>query len=118
MFYDADLQHPAVFGKHLAEEYRELLDVQCHLLSKKLVVCDLDNTLWDGLIGEGPVAHHAERQQALLRLRQKGVVLAIASKNEAKNVTWAGGVLSEGDFVCSQVNWDPKTINIQRIRNP
>jgi predicted enzyme involved in methoxymalonyl-ACP biosynthesis len=76
------------------------------LLKRKLVVCDLDNTLWRGVIGEGAVQHHADRQHTLKALRQRGVVLSVASKNDPKNVHFRGAVLSEDDFVDSQINWD------------
>jgi FkbH-like protein len=116
MFYDADLQHPAALGKHLAGPFCDVLFVQAHLLKRKLVASDLDNTLWAGVIGEGAgVSHHADRQQALQHLKKKGVVLAVNSKNDPKNIRWDGGLLCADDFVCQQVNWDPKVLNLQRI---
>jgi FkbH-like protein len=115
MFYDSDLQHPAAMGKWLAEEYRDVLAVHAHLLKKKLVVCDLDNTLWKGVIGEGAVEHYTEKQKILKKLVAKGVVLAINSKNDPKNIKWDGGVLNAEDFVCAQINWDNKVANLKRI---
>ncbi|MDB5292093.1 MAG: HAD-superfamily phosphatase, subfamily IIIC/FkbH-like protein, partial [Phycisphaerales bacterium] len=115
MFYDSDLQHPAAMGKWLAGMYRDVLAVHAHLLKRKLVVCDLDNTLWKGVIGEGAVEHYADKQRILKRLQAKGVVLAINSKNDPKNVKWDGGVLCADDFVCSQINWDNKVANLKRI---
>ncbi|MBP3956205.1 HAD-IIIC family phosphatase [Gemmata sp. G18] len=116
LFYNSDLQHPAVLGKHLARAYRDFLFVRAHLFGRKLVVCDLDNTLWRGEIGEGAVEHYADRQRLLKRLREKGVVLAVNSKNDAARVHWRGAVLSEGDFVNQQINWDHKATNMDRIR--
>jgi FkbH-like protein len=115
-FYNSDLQHPAVLGKHLAGLYRDILAVRAHLLSRKLVVCDLDNTLWRGEIGEGRIEHYLDRQQTLKRLRQKGVVLAVNSKNDPRNVHWDGAALNEDDFVNRQINWDHKVVNMKRIR--
>jgi FkbH-like protein len=43
------------------------------------------------------------------------VVLAIASKNDAKNVKWDGGLLTDGDFVARQIHWEPKSLSIRRI---
>src|SRR5262249_18811780 len=71
LFYSASLQHPAVMGKHLAALYRDLLACHVHLGKKKLVVTDLDNTLWEGEIGEGRVRHYSERQRVLKRLKEK-----------------------------------------------
>lgn len=45
LFYSAQLQHPAAFGRELAGRYRDLLFVEAFLIKRKLVVCDLDNTL-------------------------------------------------------------------------
>ncbi len=115
MFYDSDLQHPAAMGKWIAEQYRDVLAVHAHLMKKKLVVCDLDNTLWKGVIGEGAVEHYADKQRILKSLIAKGVVLAINSKNDPKNVKWDGGVLCADDFVCSQINWENKVGNLKRI---
>ncbi|HZL36814.1 MAG TPA: HAD-IIIC family phosphatase [Tepidisphaeraceae bacterium] len=115
LFYDSDLQHPAVMGKWLAGEYRDVLAVHAHLLKKKLVVCDLDNTLWKGVVGEGAVEHYADKQRILKKLQAKGIVLAINSKNDPKNVKWDGGVLCADDFVCAQINWENKVGNLQRI---
>lgn len=102
------LQHPARLGAVLARTYAMILETIAHLSNKKLIVCDLDNTLWDGVIGEGTVTHHTNRQEILQRLKAKGVVLAIASKNDPANVVWDGGVLDAADFVSSQISWGPK----------
>lgn len=115
MFYDSDLQHPAAMGKWLATEYRDILLIHARLLKKKLVVCDLDNTLWKGVIGEGSVEHYVDRQRILKKLIAKGIVLAINSKNDPKNVKWEGSVLSADDFVCSQINWESKVGNLKKI---
>lgn len=106
--YKSALQHPTKFGLYIAEEYDKILFLFSHLMGKKLVVCDLDNTLWDGVIGEGKVEHFIERQEILLRLKSSGILLAINSKNDPKNINWDGGVLSDKDFVFQSVNWEPK----------
>ena len=48
----------------LATEYLSIICSIAHLVGKKLVICDLDNTIWDGVIGEGEVVHFEDRQQA------------------------------------------------------
>lgn len=113
--YSHGLQHPAFFGKAIAPVYENIIIAQSGLSKKKLFICDLDNTLWDGVIGEGAVEHYRDRQETLLKLRKKGMLLAICSKNDAGNVHWRGGVLSEDDFVCSQINWALKSENIVQI---
>lgn len=115
-FHRAPLQHPAVMGRVLALAYADIIYVNAWLANKKLVVCDLDNTLWDGVIGEGAVSHHHDRQASLKALKRKGVVLAINSKNDPANVHWRGGTLEEDDFVCAAISWDPKVQGIRRIQ--
>ena len=115
-FHRTPLQHPAVMGRILAQAYVDIVYVNAWLLKKKVVVCDLDNTLWDGVIGEGAVRHHHERQQSLKSLKRKGAVLAIASKNDPANVHWRGGTLGDDDFVCAAISWDPKVQGMRRIQ--
>ena len=58
----------------------------------KAIALDLDNTLYSGVLGEdGPAglqltAMHLELQRKLLRLREQGVFLALASRNEKVDV--------------------------------
>lgn len=118
--YQHGLQHPARLGAVIAEDYALIIETVALLLKKKMVVCDLDNTLWDGVIGEGAVAHFKDRQAVLERLKAKGVLLSIASKNDPANVHWTDGVLSEKDFVYSHISWAPKVSafgDMERILN-
>lgn len=115
-FYNSPLQHPAVLGRALAGDYRDLIAAHVHLSGRKLIVCDLDNTLWDGVIGEGAVRHFLDRQRVLQTLKAKGIVLAVNSKNDPAKVHWTGGLLNEADFVALQINWDPKVLNMKRLR--
>jgi FkbH-like protein len=114
--YKTKLQHPAVLGQLFSNNYVDLIYVNAWLLKKKVVVCDLDNTLWDGVIGEGRVTHFHTRQRALKALKSKGVVLAIISKNDPANVNWTEGTLSDQDFVCAAISWDPKVEGMQCIQ--
>lgn len=109
--------HATVMGEKLAAIYGDLIHIHAHLLTRKLVVCDLDNTIWEGEIGEGEVRHHADRQRTLKALRRKGVVLSVNSKNDPKNVHWRGCGLNEDDFVSMQINWDTKLANMRRIQD-
>ena len=116
--YRSMLQHPARFGVLVAEAYRDILFAAGHLAKRKLVACDLDNTLWQGVIGEGlGVVHLYDRQAPLLALKARGVVLAINSKNDPAKAVWDApkGRLALEDFVSRQVNWDPKPVNMTRI---
>jgi len=99
--------------------------------SKKCLVLDLDNTLWGGVIGddglngiqigkETPVAEaYTEFQEYVLKLKKRGVILAVCSKNDLANAkegfSHPDSVLSVNDFVSFKANWEPKHINISQI---
>lgn len=114
--FDAGELHPTRLAQELARTcYLRVATVAAKLLQRKLIVCDLDNTLWDGVIGDGPVRHHEDRQRTLKFLKERGIVLAISSKNDPANVRWDGGVLAPQDFVATEINWNAKGPNIRRI---
>lgn len=115
--YKSELQHPAGLGVVLARDYIEIIYASAHLTTKKVVVCDLDNTLWEGVIGEGEVSHFHSRQQLLKSLRAKGVVLTISSKNDPANIHWQGATLKEEDFVAMSINWSAKAQGVKAIRD-
>ncbi|MDA9260667.1 HAD-IIIC family phosphatase [Puniceicoccaceae bacterium] len=116
--FDSGDLHPTLLGRVLAErEYLPVMVAKASLWSSKMVVCDLDNTLWQGVIGEGSVEHFHDRQQILKKLKSKGVVLSINSKNDEKNVHWTGGTLNQDDFVTSRINWGSKVANVKSIES-
>ena len=98
---------------------------------RKVVVVDLDGTLWGGIagedgvegieIGESPLGRaHADFQRWLKELKGRGVLLAVCSKNDRTVVREAFAArrempLEEADFVKMAVNWDPKPENVARI---
>jgi FkbH-like protein len=101
-------------------------------LSKKLLVVDLDNTLWGGVVGEdgiggirlGPPSAEGERYQDLQRylrgLGERGVLLAVVSKNNAEDAKevfrqHAASVLRLDDFVAFKANWTGKAQNIRQL---
>ncbi len=95
--------------------------------SVKLVVVDLDDTLWHGVSGDisdvGP--HMLEgwprgMQEALSYLKKRGVLLAIISKNEEARIRdiWPkifGRSLALSDFAAIFINWRPKVENMQEL---
>ena len=100
--------------------------------SKKVLVLDLDNTLWGGVIGDDGVENikigndfpvseaFYNFQKNILRFKEKGVVLTVSSKNldniaripfkERKEM-----LLKEKDFVAFQANFEDKASNIKLI---
>ncbi len=100
-------------------------------LSRKLLILDLDNTLWGGVVGEdgvggirlGPPSAIGERyqefQQYIKALGQRGVLLAVASKNNPEDAAEVfrchqGSVLRLEDFVSFKANWVDKATNIRQ----
>jgi FkbH-like protein len=97
----------------------------------KLIILDLDNTLWRGEVGElgwdGVGLDQNEDgfsflmlQRMLLDLKNNGVLLALSSKNTYKNVAEVFEKRSEmilkiSDFVAKEVNWDPKHKAVSNI---
>src|SRR5581483_11472282 len=99
--------------------------------ARKCLILDLDNTLWGGVIGddgvdkiqigkETPLAEaYTDFQRYCLSLRDRGVVLAVCSKNEA-DIAKAGfshpdSVLKLEHFAAFKANWEPKPDNIVKI---
>lgn len=107
--HDSEFQHATRLSFAIADDYAERIEMLAQLHGRKLLVCDLDNTLWDGIIGEGAVTHLPERQGILKRLKNNsGVVLSIASKNDPANVHFEGCDLAAEDFVAPQISWGLK----------
>jgi len=100
-------------------------------LSKRCIVLDLDNTLWGGIIGEdgfdriklgsGPPGNaYVEFQKYLLGLHNRGILLAINSKNNLDDALEViekhpDMVLKKEHFACMKINWNDKVSNIQEI---
>lgn len=95
--------------------------------SIKLVVTDLDDTLWNGVLMDNePLGHEATEGwpmgyiEALQILRKRGVLLGIISKNEFSYIAgaWAStcrGLIELSDFAAVKINWEPKTRNMEEL---
>lgn len=100
--------------------------------SKKLVIVDLDNTLWGGVVGDlgwqnlqlGGHDYAGEAfldfQSALKGLRNRGILLAIVSKNEESVALEALNkhpemVLRPQDFAAWRINWRDKAANVVEV---
>ena len=70
-FHNSELNHPAHFGRIIAGHYQDVIIAKMLFANKKVIVCDLDNTLWNGVIGEGAVSHFRDRQKSLNSLRNR-----------------------------------------------
>ena len=99
---------------------------------RKVLVLDLDNTLWGGVVAEdgpdqielGDTSPRGEAfkafQRAILSLKQRGVLLAVCSKNDESVVRDVLAhhpemVLRPADFAAIRANWLPKSDNLRQI---
>lgn len=98
---------------------------------KKVLVLDLDNTLWGGVVGEegvqgiqvaltGDGKAFWDFQNEILNLKKRGVLLALNSKNNIADVKEVFEhhpemALSWSDFVVKKVNWNDKVSNMLEI---
>jgi FkbH-like protein len=100
--------------------------------SRKVLVLDLDNTLWGGAIGDlgiegiriGQGSGEGEAFLAFQRyaraLKERGILLAVCSKNDDANARQPferhdDMVLRLDDFACFIANWQNKADNIRTI---
>lgn len=113
-------------------------DHLCRILAAKLgksrrcLILDLDNTLWGGVIGDDglngiligngdPTAEaHLHVQRVALDLRDRGIVLAVSSKNEDATaripfLEHPDMLLREHHIAVFQANWSDKASNIIAI---
>lgn len=114
----------------LAAEYMRFI---CPLMGKscKVLVVDLDNTLWGGVVGEDgfsgirlgddhPGAAYIALQRVILDLYQRGVLLAIASKNNAPDAMEVierhpRMLLRREHFSAMEINWNDKARSLRSI---
>ncbi|MEV1080692.1 HAD-IIIC family phosphatase [Streptomyces sp. NPDC050211] len=99
--------------------------------TKKVLVLDADNTLWDGILGdagpEGIAAASTLRgdafgrfQRVIRQLGAQGVLLAVCSKNDQEPLahvlrTHPDMALSEDDFTVVRGDWGPKDKGLRAI---
>jgi len=95
--------------------------------SKKVLVLDMDNTLWGGVIGEEEIQLsndgigkiYLDFQKNIKKLKELGILLAICSKNNYEDgiagLHHINSYLREDDFLIKKINWNDKASNIQQI---
>jgi FkbH-like protein len=118
---------PTAFVPHI---WREL--VACYRIVRqadaiKLVVTDLDDTLWRGVaietegidvsLTEGWPLGYVE---ALHIVKRRGLLLAVLSKNDHSKIEqiWPSmwrGLIELSDFAVVKINWDPKVKNMEEL---
>ena len=100
-------------------------------LTKKCLVVDLDNTLWGGVVGEDgvdgiqlgpnyPGSAFVEFQRVILDLYRRGVILAVASKNNPADVdavflSHSFMMLRKEHFAEMEIHWELKSDSLKQI---
>ncbi len=98
---------------------------------RKCLVVDLDNTLWGGVVGEDgpsgialgdlhPGNVYKSFQRSLLRLRDRGILLAVASKNNERDALdvlerHPDCLLRPEHFAAMQISWQDKASSLRAI---
>ena len=133
LWYAAKIPYSQKVFEIATDEFLKILNI-FEGKSKKLIILDLDNTLWGGILGDlgwkkiniGGHSIEGEAfkdfQKKLKSLKNLGIQLAICSKNEEKNALEAieknpNMILKKKDFVSWRINWDDKAKNIDDIIN-
>lgn len=113
-----------------------VMDIVCSIKGqfKKCLILDLDNTLWGGVIGddglEGIQLGHGlgigkmftEFQMWVKKLKQRGIIICVASKNNEDTAKepfekHPDMVLKLDDIAVFQANWETKVDNIRTIQS-
>lgn len=116
--------------QRLAEEHVTYLRAFVGLV-RKVLVLDLDNTLWGGVLGEDgmdglqlgseyPGSAFVEVQRVVAALHDRGVLLALNSKNEEADALAVleghpGMVLRPQHFAAWRINWSDKAANLGEL---
>lgn len=101
---------------------------------KKCLILDLDNTMWGGIIGDDGLENiqlghglgigkaFSEFQEWMKKLKNRGIILAVCSKN-TENIAkepfekHPDMILKLNDIAVFKANWDNKADNIRQIQS-
>lgn len=130
MWYMGGVPYKVKFISKLACELYKYLQRFKQTRCKVLIV-DLDNTLWGGVVGEDSAfgiilgnsltgAVYRDVQIRIRQIKETGILLCVASKNNEEDVNAVFDnnpymVLNKDDFVSMHINWLPKYKNIESM---
>src|SRR5258705_9662466 len=118
--------HQSALAAHLARTVAATVRTPA-----KCLVLDLDNTLWGGVIGDDglggiqlgddyPGSVYKSFQRSVLGLMDRGILLAVVSKNYHEAVeqvfrTHPEMLIRWQDLACVRVNWRAKSENLREV---
>ncbi len=127
LYYRGSLLFSESFLPVIADEYMGYIKALKNL-TRKCIVLDLDNVLWGGIIGEdglegiqlgndSPGNAYKDFQRTLLGYYNRGILLAINSKNNPEDAIKAirehpHMLLREKHFAAMKINWQNKVQNM------
>lgn len=130
MWYMGKIPHTGEAQKKIAELILATTNLQ-RRVAKKVLVLDLDNTLWGGLAGETDHSSiilsedhnglaYKNLQRVILQIQKNGVLLAIVSKNNSEDAlaildNHSHMILRREHFAAMRINWEHKHENIMSI---
>ena len=130
LWYMGKILHTNEAQKQLAELILHKVELESRT-AKKVLVLDLDNTLWGGLAGEHDITPvvlsddhsgmaYKNLQRVILQMKESGAILAIASKNNEADAMeliekHSHMVLRSDAFAAKRICWESKTESIQEM---
>lgn len=130
LYYIADMKISTNYLIELADEYLTYILPAVSSIRKCLVL-DLDETLWGGILGEAGIEGiklgkdkegkpYLDFQKRILELHERGIILAINSKNNEEDVKGvlekhSDMILKEKHFAAIRANWNDKATNIVEL---
>ncbi len=129
-WYMGKIPYTSKAQKVIVEEIEKVLNL-CKREPKKVLLLDLDNTLWGNVVGEEGInginlsednigAIYKDFQRTIKMIKDTGILLGIVSKNNEKDAmevikNHKHMYLKEEDFIIKKINWQPKYLNIIEI---
>jgi FkbH-like protein len=99
--------------------------------TKKVLILDCDNTIWGGVLGEDGIDKiqigqdgigkaFRDFQKVVKNLKNNGILIVLASKNEKKDVIKVVKehkkmILKDEDITSYKINWEEKSKNIYEL---
>ena len=130
LYYRGSFLFSESFLPVVADEYMGYIEALKNL-TRKCIVLDLDNVMWGGIIGEdgtegiqlgndSPGNGYKDFQRALLSYHNRGVLLAVNSKNNPEDALKAirehpHMLLREKHFAATRINWQNKVQNMTEL---
>ena len=131
LYVNADMVFSLDFLPILAKHLTDIVQSISGNIKKSLIL-DLDNTLWGGIIGDDGIENiqigdlgigkaYTDLQRWIKALRQRGVILAVCSKNSSEIamepfIKHPDMILRMDDFAVFVANWESKVDNIKYIQ--